>query len=109
MRVITYPIQVHPDDELAMKRHNSFGKTEMWYVVKAAMARPFIPFFSQQISPDEYVRRVEDNTFMDVLQKYYVKEEMCFSFPRVVSMLLEPAVLLLKYNKPVTLPTAYTI
>ena len=28
-------IQVHPDDELAKKRHNSFGKTEMWYVVKA--------------------------------------------------------------------------
>jgi len=25
-------IQVHPDDELAKKRHNSFGKTEMWYV-----------------------------------------------------------------------------
>ena len=29
-------IQVHPDDELGMKRHNSFGKTEMWYVVKAS-------------------------------------------------------------------------
>ena len=26
-------IQVHPDDELAMKRHNSMGKTEMWYVI----------------------------------------------------------------------------
>ena len=29
-------IQVHPDDELAKKRHNSFGKTEMWYVSNAA-------------------------------------------------------------------------
>ena len=28
-------IQVHPNDELAKKRHNSFGKTEMWYVVEA--------------------------------------------------------------------------
>ena len=27
-------IQVHPNDELAQKRHNSFGKTEMWYVIK---------------------------------------------------------------------------
>ena len=26
-------IQVHPDDELAAKRHNSLGKTEMWYSV----------------------------------------------------------------------------
>mgnify|MGYP001371746443 FL=1 len=24
-------IQVHPDDALAAKRHNSLGKTEMWY------------------------------------------------------------------------------
>ena len=28
-------IQVHPNDELAAKRHNSFGKTEMWYVMQA--------------------------------------------------------------------------
>ena len=25
-------VQVHPDDELAAERHNSYGKTEMWYV-----------------------------------------------------------------------------
>ena len=29
-------IQVHPDDVLAKQRHNSFGKTEMWYVINAA-------------------------------------------------------------------------
>ena len=28
-------IQLHPNDELAKKRHNSFGKTEMWYVMQA--------------------------------------------------------------------------
>ena len=28
-------IQVHPGDELAKKRHNSFGKNEMWYVIAA--------------------------------------------------------------------------
>src|SRR5690606_39922383 len=28
-------IQVHPNDELAQKRHNCFGKTEMWYIIKA--------------------------------------------------------------------------
>ena len=28
-------IQVHPDDELAAKRHNSLGKTEMWYILDA--------------------------------------------------------------------------
>src|SRR5574344_2615380 len=28
-------IQVHPGDEVAMERHSSFGKTEMWYVLDA--------------------------------------------------------------------------
>ena len=30
-------VQVHPDDELAKERHNSFGKTEMWYVSGLSM------------------------------------------------------------------------
>lgn len=26
-------VQVHPDDEMAQSEHNSFGKTEMWYIM----------------------------------------------------------------------------
>ncbi|MCA0132590.1 type I phosphomannose isomerase catalytic subunit [Winogradskyella alexanderae] len=26
-------VQVHPDDQMARKYHNSFGKTEMWYIM----------------------------------------------------------------------------
>ena len=29
----TLSVQLHPDDRLAQQRHNSFGKTEMWYIV----------------------------------------------------------------------------
>ena len=61
-------IQVHPDDELAKKRHNSFGKTEMWYVINAAKGAGLYSGFSKQINADEYVKRVEDNTIMDVLR-----------------------------------------
>ena len=28
-------IQLHPNDQLAKERHNSLGKTEMWYVMQA--------------------------------------------------------------------------
>lgn len=28
-------VQVHPDDEMASKYHNSLGKTEMWYIMDA--------------------------------------------------------------------------
>lgn len=74
-------IQVHPDDALAAKRHNSFGKTEMWYVVKASPEAALYSGFSQQISPEEYVRRVEDNTITDVLKKYNVQAGDVFFLP----------------------------
>ncbi len=74
-------IQVHPNDELAKKRHNSFGKTEMWYVIKAAKGAALYSGFSQQIDANEYVRRVENNTIMDVLQRYEVKEGDVFFLP----------------------------
>lgn len=74
-------IQVHPDDELARKRHNSFGKTEMWYVVKASDEAALYSGFSQQIDADEYVKRVEENTIMDVLQRYEVKSGDVFFLP----------------------------
>ena len=74
-------IQVHPDDKLAKERHNSFGKTEMWYVVKATPDAILYSGFSQQINADEYVRRVENNTIMDVLKKYNVKEGDVFFLP----------------------------
>jgi mannose-6-phosphate isomerase len=28
-------VQVHPDDEMAKAKHNSFGKTEMWYIMNS--------------------------------------------------------------------------
>ena len=74
-------IQVHPDDESAKKRHNSFGKTEMWYVVKATPDAALYSGFSQQIDAEEYVKRVENNTIMDVLQRYNVHEGDVFFLP----------------------------
>ena len=74
-------IQVHPNDELAMKRHHSFGKTEMWYVIKAKKDAKLYSGFSQQIDADEYVKRVGDNTIMDVLQRYEVSPGDVFFLP----------------------------
>ena len=74
-------IQVHPNDELAKKRHNSMGKTEMWYVIKATKDASLYSGFSKQIDADEYVKRVQDNTIMDVLQRYNVNEGDVFFLP----------------------------
>ncbi len=74
-------IQVHPNDELAKKRHNSFGKTEMWYVIDAEPGAGLYSGFSTQITPDEYVQRVENDTITDVLQFHPVKAGDVFFLP----------------------------
>lgn len=74
-------IQVHPDDELGMKRHNSYGKTEMWYVINAAPGAFLYSGFAKQLNPDEYVKSIENNTFVDYLAKHDVKKGDSFFLP----------------------------
>lgn len=74
-------IQVHPNDELAKERHNSFGKTEMWYVVKSTPDAFLYTGFASPISADEYVETVKNNTLTDKLQKYSVTPGDVFFLP----------------------------
>ncbi|MFT4221861.1 type I phosphomannose isomerase catalytic subunit [Dysgonomonas sp.] len=74
-------IQVHPDDELAKKRHDSFGKTEMWYVINAAPGAFLYSGFEKPVTPDSYVKSIEDNTFVDYLAKHDVKKGDVFFLP----------------------------
>jgi len=74
-------IQVHPDDNLAMERHNSLGKTEMWYVLGADKDARLIAGFSRKITPKQYREMVSDGTFADSLQTYYVKEGDVYYIP----------------------------
>lgn len=74
-------IQVHPGDELAKKRHNSFGKNEMWYVIAADEGAKLISGFSEQITPKEYKDRVYNGTFADVLQTCAVTPGDVFYVP----------------------------
>jgi len=74
-------IQVHPDDKLAMERHHSFGKTEMWYVINAAPGAFLYSGFAKQLNPEDYVKSIEDNTFVDYLAKHDVKKGDSFFLP----------------------------
>jgi mannose-6-phosphate isomerase len=74
-------IQVHPSDELAKKRHNSLGKTEMWYVVGAEPGAKLRSGFSKQITPKEYKEHVANDTITDVLQEYEIHEGDVFFLP----------------------------
>ncbi len=60
-------IQLHPNDELAKKRHDSFGKTEMWHVMDADIGAKLIVGFNKDVDKQEYVKSLEDNTLLDLL------------------------------------------
>ena len=63
-------LQVHPNDELARKRHDSFGKTEMWYIIDADEGASIYAGLSQSITPADYERMVADNTIMDAVARH---------------------------------------
>jgi mannose-6-phosphate isomerase len=60
-------IQVHPNDELAKKHHNSFGKTEMWYVMQADDDAKVIAGFNKNMSPNEFIKKIEENDILSTL------------------------------------------
>ena len=74
-------IQVHPDDELAWERHQSKGKTEMWYVVDADPGSRLRSGFAKQVTPEEYEQSIADNTITDLLQEYDIHKGDVFFLP----------------------------
>lgn len=60
-------VQVHPDDTLAMKRHNCAGKTEMWYIIGNEPGAKIYAGLNTKMDGEEYVRRVKEGTFAETL------------------------------------------
>lgn len=74
-------IQVHPNDKLAWERHQSKGKTEMWYVVDADPGSRLRSGFAKQVTPDEYEQSIADNTITDLLKEYDIHAGDVFFLP----------------------------
>ena len=74
-------IQVHPNDEMAMREHGKMGKTEMWYVIKAEKGAHLYAGFKQEITPGECQKRIVDGTITEVLAVHQVKAGDVFYLP----------------------------
>ena len=78
----TLSVQVHPNDELAEERHDSFGKTEMWYIADAEEgAVIYLGFKNKNITREEYIQAVAEGTVADILQAVPVKKGDVFFIP----------------------------
>jgi mannose-6-phosphate isomerase len=67
-------IQVHPGDEVAAERHNSYGKTEMWYVIDADKGAEVIIGFTKDCTRDEYLDALDAGEVENLLQKVPVSK-----------------------------------
>lgn len=74
-------IQVHPDDEMAKRKHNKFGKSEMWYILDAEPGAYLYAGFKEQITPEQYKERVANGTITEVLAKHEVHKGDVFYLP----------------------------
>lgn len=74
-------IQVHPNDEMAMRVEHKHGKTEMWYVIDAEPGASLYLGFSKHITPEEYEQKVKDGTITDVIARHKVKAGDVFFIP----------------------------
>lgn len=67
-------IQVHPNDAFALANEGQYGKTEMWYIVDCEEGASLYYGFSKEISREEFVKRIEDKTLLEVLNKVEVQK-----------------------------------
>ncbi|MFC2475601.1 MAG: type I phosphomannose isomerase catalytic subunit, partial [Prevotella sp.] len=74
-------IQVHPTDEIAHKHGKERGKTEMWYMMESAPDASILVGLKKKITPEQYKAMVANDTIVDAIGHYNVKEGDCFFLP----------------------------
>lgn len=74
-------IQVHPNDEIAQRQGKSHGKTEMWYVMESEPMAQLYCGLRETITPEQYEAMVANDTIVDAIAKYNVKEGDVFFLP----------------------------
>lgn len=67
-------VQLHPNDQLAMQRHNSLGKTEMWYIMQADENAKINIGFNKYVTEEDYIKHLEEGKISEILNFETVKK-----------------------------------
>ncbi len=87
-------VQVHPGDELAKKRHNSFGKTEMWYIIDSDKDAELISGFNRSLDKNTYLEKLNSGKITEILNSEKVKPGDVFFIPVGRVHAIKPGILL---------------
>ena len=74
-------IQVHPNDVYAREKEGCSGKTEMWYILDCEPGAYLYYGLKHRISPNEFLKRIQNGTITEVCQKVSVKKGDVFYIP----------------------------
>ena len=74
-------VQVHPSDSYALENENSYGKTEMWYIVEAAEGAGIYLGFKRDVTRSEYETAIADGTLTELLNFIEVRPGQCYFIP----------------------------
>jgi len=74
-------VQVHPDDNTAMEKHGSMGKTEMWYILKARPGSKIYSGFREPATPDAVRKALADDSLPSLLNIDYPEKGDVFFTP----------------------------
>lgn len=66
-------IQVHPDDEYAMRVEGEYGKTEAWYILDCEPDAELILGFKKEISVEEFKKAAQSDEMMNICNHIKVK------------------------------------
>ena len=67
-------VQVHPDDEYALRVEGEYGKTEAWYIMDCDDDAEIIYGFKSDITKEEFKKSIEENTLTDYVNRVKVKK-----------------------------------
>lgn len=67
-------IQVHPDNEYALKNEGQYGKTEMWYIMDCEEGAFLYYGFKKEVSKEEFEERIKTDTLLEVLNAVSVQK-----------------------------------
>ena len=88
-------VQVHPDDELAQKKHSlPNGKTEMWYVMNGDEKAEIISGFKVESDRIRVKAALDNNSLGDLLQSYKTQKGDLFFTPSGMIHAIGPGVTL---------------
>ena len=99
-------VQVHPDNDYAMRVEGEYGKTEMWYIVDCEEGSQLIYGFDKEISREEFADRIIP--CLRSLTMFPYIREMCSSLSRVRSTLSARVYLLPRFSRTAIRHTEYT-